>query len=353
MPRNNLSKPTGLAVLAIILVALPFVLREYYVDVVTMLLINIIIVVSFRLITTTGGWSLAHIPLMGAGAYATALMTGALGWPFWLTLPLAGLTAALTGLVMSYPLVRTKGFAFFIASFAAGDAMRLCWMRFKVPFGGHRGLTNIPAPEAIPIPGLRPVDFSEAIPYYFLTLVVTVLCLLFMYRLEKSRIGDTLKAINSEDSLAKSVGINITYYKILAFVTGSFFAGIAGVLLAHRLWAIEPQQFGFGLTLYLLVWVVFGGTHTFAGPIIGVTVLTVLRELLNPLAEWVPMIYGAILISTLLFLPEGLEGLPRRLAPLMKLRISWGEPLDARQGIMKQPVGPHGEIGEAGVKGAT
>jgi branched-chain amino acid transport system permease protein len=343
MPRNNLSKPIGLAVLAIIVVALPFALREYYVDVVTMLLINVIVVVSFRLITTIGGWSLAHIPLMGAGAYATALMTGAFGWPFWLTLPLAGLAAGLVGLAMSYPLVRTKGFAFFIASFAAGDAMRLCWMRFRVPFGGHRGLTNIPAPEAIPIPGLRTIDFSEAIPYYFLALVVTTLCLVVLYRLDKSRIGDTLKAINSQDSLAKSVGINITQYKILAFAIGSFFAGIAGVLLAHRLWAVEPQQFGFTTTLYLLVWVVFGGTGTFAGPIIGVTVLTVLSELLDPLAEWVPMIYGAILISTLLFLPEGLEGLPRRLAWLGRVRISF----EVRSREVKQPVSPAGELREA------
>lgn len=344
MPRNNLSKPIGLTGLAIILVALPFFLREYYVDVVTMLLVNVIIVASFRLIATTGSWSLAHIPLMGAGAYATALMTGALGWPFWLSLPLAGLAAALVGLAMSYPLVRTKGFAFFVASFAAGDAMRLCWMRFKVPFGGHRGLTNIPPPEAIPIPGFRTIDFSEAIPYYFLALAVTVLCLAILYRLDKSRIGDTLKAINSQDSLAKSVGINIIQYKILAFAIGSFFAGIAGVVLAHRLWAVEPQQFGFGSTLYLLVWVVFGGTRTFAGPIIGVTVLTALGELLDPLVEWVPMIYGAILILTLLFLPEGLEGLPRRLAWLGRVKISF----EVRPREAEQPVGPEDELREAG-----
>jgi branched-chain amino acid transport system permease protein len=318
MPRGNLLRPIGLAVLAIILVALPFSLREYYVDVLAMLLINVILVVSFRLITTTGGWSLAHIPLMGAGAYGTALMTRTFGWPFWLTLPLAGLAAALIGLIMSYPLVRTKGFAFFIASFAAGEAMRLCWTRFRVPFGGVSGLTNIPAPEAIPLPGLQAIDFSGAIPYYFLALVVTVLCLLIMYRLDKSRIGDTLKAIHSEESLAKSIGINIIKYKILAFVVASFFAGIAGVLLAHRLWAITPQQFGFANTLYLLVWVILGGYHTFAGPIIGVCVLTGLSQLLIPLAEWVPMVYGVILILTLLFLPEGLEGLPRRMSPLVE-----------------------------------
>jgi branched-chain amino acid transport system permease protein len=103
---------------------------------------------------------------------------------------------------------------------------------------------------------------------------------------------------------------------MLAFAGGSFFAGVAGVLLAHRLWAIEPRQFGFNATLYLLVWVVFGGSHTFAGPILGVVTLTFLGELLRPLVEWVPMIYGAIVILILIFLPDGLESLPNKLKSL-------------------------------------
>ena len=93
--------------------------------------------------------------------------------------------------------------------------------------------------------------------------------LAIMYRLQRSKIGDTWRAIESQESLAKSVGINNMKYKMLAFSIGSFFAGVAGALLAHRLWAIEPHQFGFTTTLYLLVWVVFGGTHTFAGVDLG------------------------------------------------------------------------------------
>jgi branched-chain amino acid transport system permease protein len=317
MLRRNLSKPLSLAVLPIILVALPFFLRGYYVDVLTILFINIILIVSFRLMATTGEWSIAHVPLMGAGAYATALMGIHFGWSFWLTLPLAGLTAAIVSLAMSYPLLRMKGFTFFIGSFAAGEAMRLCWTRFKVPFGGHWGLTGIPSPS-IPIPGLQAIDFGGTIPYYFLTLVVTVLCLAIMYRLDKSRIGDTLKAIHSQDILMKSVGVNITRYKALAFVTASFFAGISGALLAHRLCSIDPTQFNIHATMYLLIWAVFGGTATFAGPIVGVTALTVVAELIRPFHEWMYVIYGVILIATLIFLPQGLESLPRRMSPLVE-----------------------------------
>ena len=296
--------------LPVVLISAPFAISGYKVDVLTNLLINIILVASFRLITTTGGWSLAHVPMMGCGAYATALLSGTLGIPFWISLPLAGLAAGLTGMAISFPLARTKGFAFFVASFAAGEAIRLCWIRFKIPFGGHKGLT---VPPPVLFKNVAWLDFAEAVPYYFLALVITIVSLAIMYRLNNSRIGDTWRALASEEKLAKSVGINITKYKMLAFSIGSFFAGIAGVLLAHRLWAIEPRQFGFTATLYLLVWVVFGGSHTFAGPIIGLVVLTFLGELLRPLVEWVPMIFGTIIILILIFLPNGLESLPEKL----------------------------------------
>lgn len=299
-----------LGTLPVVLISAPFAISGYKVDVLTTLLINIILVSSFRLITTTGGWSLAHVPMMGCGAYATALLSGSLGIPFWISLPAAALAAALTGLAISYPLSRTKGFAFFVASFAAGEAIRLCWIRFKIPFGGHKGLT-IPAP--VLFENVAWMDFEEAVPYYFLTLTVTLLSLMIMYRFNASRIGDTWRALASEENLAKSIGINIVKYKMLAFSVGSFFAGVAGVLLAHRLWAIEPHQFGFTTTLYLLVWVVFGGSQTFTGPIVGVVVLTFLAELLRPLVEWVPMIFGAIIILILIYLPNGLESLPSKL----------------------------------------
>jgi len=310
MQKINYKQAFILGTLPVVLISAPFAISGYKVDVLTNLLINIILVASFRLITTTGGWSLAHVPMMGCGAYATALLAGTLGIPFWISLPLAGLAAGLTGMVISFPLARTKGFAFFVASFAAGEAIRLCWIRFKIPFGGHKGLT---VPPPVLFKNVAWLDFAEAVPYYFLALVITIVSLAIMYRLNNSRIGDTWRALASEEKLAKSVGINITKYKMLAFSIGSFFAGIAGVLLAHRLWAIEPRQFGFTATLYLLVWVVFGGSHTFAGPIIGLVVLTFLGELLRPLVEWVPMIFGTIIILILIFLPNGLESLPGKL----------------------------------------
>jgi branched-chain amino acid transport system permease protein len=206
-----------------------------------------------------------------------------------------------------------KQFYFLIGSFAAGEAIRLAWVYFKVPFGGAKGLRNIPSP-AIAIPGFKTIEIWEPIPYYFMTLGVVTVCLWILYRLEYSRIGLTLHSIHWRDVLAESVGVNPRRYRTLAFVIASFFVGIAGALLVHYLGSVNPNQFAVGIMVYVLVWVIVGGTATFYGPIIGVTVLTLVNDLfLRAFEIWRPLIYGCILIASIMFLPTGLESLPAKL----------------------------------------
>ena len=106
----------------------------------------------------------------------------------------------------------------------------------------------------------------------------------------------------------------------LAFVIASFFVGIAGALFAHYLGTINPHQFGVGIMVFVLVWVIVGGTKTFTGPIIGVTVLSVLNELFRGTDELRPAIYGCILIASIMFLPEGLESVPHKLREAINRR---------------------------------
>jgi branched-chain amino acid transport system permease protein len=313
MHRHNLLKIIGLALIALVIIIIPFFISEYYVYVLITLLIYTIVVVSFRLITTVGCWSLAHIPIMGVGAYTTAIITTRLGWSFGANILLGGLAALAVGLILSIPLARIKGFAFFIASYAFGEAMRLVWTRVKNPFGGHFGISKIPSAGTISLSGLGTLNFAHPIPNYYLVLVVGAVCLMIMYRVEHSRIGDTFKAIASDEDLSRSVGMNILGYKRLAFVIGSFFSGIAGVLFAYYYRFVDPASFGMVNTMYLLVWSVVGGVSTFFGPIIGVAVLTGVYELLRPLAEWIPLFYGIVLILTLRFIPGGLESVPEQI----------------------------------------
>jgi len=313
--KGNLAKILGPVSILIPCIALPFFIGEYRLNVLILLLIWIIVGVSYRLLATTGEFSLGHVVVMGIGAYASALLARFMGWPFWITAPLGGLMAAGFAAATAYPLFRMKGMYFLLGSFAIGEAVRLSWRRWTFPFGGESGLWYIPAPS------IDSFTFDTAFSYYFLTLGITVGCLVVMYLIDQSRIGKALVAIRSQDSLCESLGINILRYKTLAYITASFFAGIAGALMAHYIGTVSPSQFSLALIVYVLIWVVVGGVNTFWGPIVGVASLYLIQEQLRSvLVEYMPMLYGIILIAILFALPDGLESLPRRIANWQRAR---------------------------------
>ena len=296
------------------LAVLPYLLSYSQQEIAVLLVINVLLVSSYRLLTLTGEWSLGHVVIMGVGAYASALLAKRLGVPVPISLLLGGGIAAATAAVLSFPLFRMKGFYFLIGSFAAGEIIRLIWKRFTEPFGGPKGLKRIDAFPDIEI-GFMSIDFYEPVNYYFLALIVVSASLFVLYRIERSRIGLTFHAIHWQDRLAESVGIDTFRYRTLAFVIASFFAGIAGGLYAHYVGAVNPTRFGVDQMVYVLVWAIVGGTATFHGPILGVVVLTVINEIVLRalgLDTARPLIYGAILILSVLYLPKGLESLVPR-----------------------------------------
>jgi branched-chain amino acid transport system permease protein len=204
-----------------------------------------------------------------------------------------------------------KGFYFLIGSFAAGEVIRLVWKWSELTwlFGGPKGIKLIP-----PFPDIEllSIDFYDPVNYYYLCLIVVAVSLLILYRVERSRIGLTFHAIHWQDKLAESVGVQTFRYRMLAFVISSFFAGLSGALYAHYIGTVNPNRFGVEEMTYILIWAIVGGTATFYGPILGVVVLTILNEVVLRaigVDEMRPMLYGAILILFILFLPNGLESL--------------------------------------------
>lgn len=328
-----------------VLLALPHLLSISQREVAVLLLVNVLLVASYRLITLTGEWSLGHVVIMGVGGYGSALLASLAGFPVLLAMLGGGIIAGLVAWLLSFPLFRMKGFYFLIGSFAAAEVIRLCWKKFTVPFGGPKGLTQVPELPALnlggaadwlsiqfggPGPGgqtgayllgLLPLNEEQLIRfskplftanYYYFCLLVVAASLWLLWRVERSRIGMTFHAIHWQDSLAESVGVDTRRYRTLALVIGSAFAGVAGALMAHGVGSVSPGRFDVAQMVYVLIWVIVGGTATFAGPIVGVVVLTVLNEVvlreldINALR---PAFYGAILIASVLFLPQGLEGL--------------------------------------------
>jgi len=222
-------------------------------------------------------------------------------------------TAGLVAFLLSFPLFRMKGFYFLIGSFAAGEIIRLVWKWTDLTwlFGGPKGIKLIP-----PFPDIKlfsiDIDFYNPVNYYYLCLIAVAASLVVLYRVERSRIGLTFHAIHWQDKLAESVGVDTFRYRTLAFVISSFFAGLAGALYAHYIGTVSPTRFDVEEMVYVLIWAIVGGTATFYGPILGVVVLTILNEVvLRALGvdEMRPMLYGAVLILSILFLPNGLESL--------------------------------------------
>jgi len=318
MNRNDWAKWGGLAAVVITLFLIPlFIKSPYWMLVLTLMWVHIIVAESFRYIVTTGEYSFAHVPLMGMGGYASALLVMKLGLSFWLAFPLAVLITALISFLIYYPCLRTTGTFFFFASFAFGEVMRLSWVRFRNPFGGVGGLSDIPRPDTIPIPGLPPIEFTllSHTSYYYLILVFMLFSLLVMYLLERSRLGAIAAAIKESKVLASFIGIRVWRYEMIIFVIASAFAALGGSLYAHYMTLLVPIEFYWGLGIYVAVWAVVGGTGHFTGPIVGTVIFGLIREFLRPMPQLVPLIYGIILAATLAFLPEGLISLPQKISP--------------------------------------
>ena len=209
------------------LIVLPHLLSFSQKEIAVFLMINVLLVASYRLLTLTGEWSLGHVVIMGVGAYASALFAKALGVPVLLSMGLGAASAALVAYALSFPLFRMKGFYFLIGSFAAGEVIRLLWKRFREPFGGPKGLKSIPGLPDIEIGALE-IAFWDPVVYFYFCLIVVSLSLLVLYRLERSRIGLAFHAVHWRDQLAESVGVDTRRARTLAFVVASFFAGLAG-----------------------------------------------------------------------------------------------------------------------------
>ncbi len=317
-PQFNLKVVLGLILLFAALILLPYILSYSQREIAVFLVINVLLVVSYRLLTLTGEWSLGHVVIMGVGAYASALMTKRLGVPVPISMLLGAGTAALIAYILSFPLFRMKGFYFLIGSFAAGEIIRLLWKRFREPFGGPKGLKLIPEFPGIEI-GPVSIDFFEPTSYYYLCLIIVSLSIWVMYRLERSSLGLIFRAVHWQDKLAEALGVDTRKYRTMAFVIASFFAGLSGALLAHYVGTINPNRFNVEEMVFVLTWAIVGGTATIYGPILGVVMLTIINEVLLRelgLDQWRPLFYGLILIAAVLFLPKGLESIVPKLRRL-------------------------------------
>ena len=303
MPRPHL------ALLAALLVAFgvwhfsPYI-DPYHLDVLTGVGINVILAVSLNLVNGyTGQFSLGHAGFMSVGAYLAAAVSvflgpkllggesaGALaqGTLFFGALLVGGLSAALAGLVVGVPSLRLKGDYLALVTLGFGEIIRVIFQNVEV-LGGALGLNGIPPSTTI----FWVLAFAA-----FTVFVVT--CLVH------STYGRGFLATHDDEVASEAVGLNTTRYKIVAFVIGAFFAGVAGGLYGHFKMTITPTGFDFTKSIEIVVMVILGGMGNTLGVILAAILLTLLPELLRPIAEYRKILYSFLLIVLMLVRPQGL-----------------------------------------------
>lgn len=308
---NKRRKLTIYVALGILLFLLPLLITStYYLHTFILTLIYIIAATSLRTILLSGQLSIAHAGFMGVGAYISSIFAKELGLTPWLTLPLGGVVATIFGTLVGYPLTKVRAIYFSMVSLFLGLAIVALIGVCQAFTGGDIGLIGIPPLSSISIPGLPPVNFlSSKVPYYYFFLILTFLSLLVLYRLEHSRIGMSWKAIAQSFSVASSVGINESGYRVLALAVGCFFAGLAGAGYAHYNMVLTRSSFGVLSSINLLIYVLVGGPGTFAGPAVGTMVLIIVPEIFRWLKAFVPFVFGGIMLFVVFFMPQGIAGL--------------------------------------------
>ncbi len=316
----NKTKRSRFGIAAVLLVALVlfgvFYSGDYVLHVGVLVMINVVLASSLRLINLSGQLSLAHGGFVTLGAYASAVLLTKVGMSStWLALLISAVLAAVIAVVIGIPFTRLKGIYFTITGIFFVQVIVLTVQQWRSITGGNGGLQGVPRPDSI-----LGIEFASKTSFFILAIVLMVVSLVILWAIERSRIGMTFLGIKQADSLAESIGINTTVYKVAAFAIGGFFAGLMGGFYVQYVSAVDPTVFGFLPTIYMLIYVIVGGEDSFLGPMVGAALLTILPEVARPLQSWMPLLFAAILMVIIFLLPEGLVGLPHRLVGVLKKR---------------------------------
>lgn len=306
----------------LVIATVPLWLRDqYFLHVTITTAIFIIAAMSLNLLLGyTGQLSLGHVAFFGIGAYASALTTlgfnvelpGGLSivhtpWPAVAGFVIGVIVAGLSGYVIGKLSFKVRGAYFVIVTISFAEVTRLVALNWVELTQGPLALTNIP-PYTLWIPGIGEYEFWNKTAYYYLVAVIGLLAYVIIKRLVNSRIGRAMVALKENESLASSVGIDVTRYLVLAAVVSAAMAGAAGSLYAHYVKIIDPDIFLFIYTVTMVIMVITGGKGTLAGPIVGGVIFgfmpVIVRSFAAPAVQWI--LYGALMIVIVFVLPQGI-----------------------------------------------
>lgn len=291
-----------LAALAALPLLLPRLGMGYLVFIAILMAANVIVAVGLNLLVGyTGLISLGHAGFVAIGAYASGLLAARLGLPWYLAWLAAAAICAGFGFLVGLPALRLTGPYLAIATLGFGIAVYQVLTNWTDLSGGRMGL---PVEQlSLGIGGL-----TKTQELYYVAAAAAVGLAWVAYNLARSHIGRALVAIRDSDIAAEVTGVNLTWYKTLAFAISAAYAGVAGAIIAQALRHLEPQSFTFLESITYFAMIVVGGLGTVSGAIIGAVVLTLIPHYLSGVRQWLPIIYGGVIILMMLVEPRGLYG---------------------------------------------
>jgi branched-chain amino acid transport system permease protein len=290
-----------LAAAGLFMLLWPAIAREQFlIHVGTMVCFAAIGAASLHLIIRTGHVSLGHAAFLGIGAYSCVYLVMRLGVPFPLAWLGGGLAAGAVALAIGPVILRLTGKYFVLVTFLLGEIMRMVYVDWQPVTGGANGIPDIPPPAPL---------FANVVAYYYLALAAAALALGFCARLLASETGRAIDSIREGERLAECAGVPVIRTKVMVFVIACTMVGLEGGLLAHYVKYISPSNFSIIESLNFVIMNVIGGMGTLVGPVLGAAFLVVLPELLRGYVELQQILFGAVLIVVMAFLPSGLAGL--------------------------------------------
>lgn len=299
---HRFRKPALIALLIAFFVS-PFILADYYLDVLIISGIYIILALGLNVIVGFAGLlNLGFAAFYAIGAYTYALLNTKLGFGFWACLPLSALSASFAGLLLAIPALRLRGDYLAIVTLGFGEIVRLILNNWDSLTNGPNGITGIASPT------LMNLSLGRLEYFYYIVFAFVLLTLAIIRRVESSRIGRAWIAIKENEIAASSIGINITKYKLYAFTFGTFWAGIAGTLFASKMQFVSPESFTFIESVFILSMVILGGLGNTYGTVLGAFILALLPEVLRGVQLYRMLILGLGLVLLMIFRPQGLLG---------------------------------------------
>lgn len=295
---------SGMAVLLAAAILLPLLGSMYQTTIFANAFLYVMLALGLNIaVGIAGQLVLGYAAFYAIGAYTYGLLNQYFGLGFWPCLPIAGLMAALAGLLLGFPVLRLQGDYLAIVTLGFGEIVRLLLNNWVGITGGSQGVANIPRPSLF---GLNLTPDQSMAYIYYLTLIAMVITIIVVARIKNSRVGLALQALRDDEIASEAMGIDLRTVKLQAFALGSCWAGFAGALLAARINFISPPSFTFMDSAMILSMVVLGGMGSISGVVVAALVLTLAPEYLRALSGYRMLVFGALMVLMMIFRPQGL-----------------------------------------------